>query len=63
MSKKADFCEPCAEGKLHRKKFPFEGGKRSEESLGLVHSDVCGKIHPVSLGGGEYFVAFIDGKS
>ena len=63
MTKKADFCEPCAEGKLHRSKFPTEGGRRSEEALGLVHSDVCGKIHPVSLGGGEYFVTFIDDKS
>ena len=36
--------------------FPSNGGKRSEEPLGLVHSDVCVKINTKSLGGTEYFV-------
>ena len=31
--------------------------------LGLVHSDVVGKLHPKSLGGGEYFVHFLDDHS
>jgi hypothetical protein len=38
-----EFCEPCVEGKHHHQKFPTEGGKRAEEKLELVHTDVCGK--------------------
>ena len=30
------------------------------QPLELVHSDVCGKVGARSLGGGEYFVMFID---
>ena len=39
--------------------FPKTRGERSDELLGIVHSDVCGK----SLSGAEYFVTFIDAKS
>jgi len=56
-------CEPCAEGKHHRTKFPTDGGKRSDSILGLVHSDVCGKMSTPSLGGGQYFLTFIDDKT
>ena len=38
-------------------------GERSTELLGIVHSDVCGKIKTKSLGGAEYFVTFIDDQS
>ena len=48
------------EGKHHRRHFPTIGGKRSVEPLGLVHSDVCGKISTESLNGAEYFLTFID---
>ena len=51
------------EGKHQRRKFPTDGGKRSGELLGLVHSDVCGKINVKPLSGGEYFLTFIDDKS
>ena len=63
VSKEIHFCEPCALGKHHRSSFPNDGGKRSEEPLGLVHSDVCGKINAKSLSGAEYFVTFIDDKT
>jgi len=33
---------------------------RAEHPLDLVHSYVCGKIGARSLGGGEYFVTFLD---
>ena len=36
------------------------GGKRCDKVLGLVHSDVCGKIGTQSLSGAEYFLTFID---
>lgn len=54
------FCEACVHGKHHRAKFPKEGGKRAKKILGLVHSDVCGKIGTESNGGAKYFVTFID---
>ena len=56
-------CEPCAEGKQRRTKFLTRGGKRSDAILGLVHSNVCGKMSTPSLGGGEYFLTFIDDKT
>ena len=59
-SRETSFCESCKEGKHHRSRFPVDGGKRSSEPLGLVHSDVCVKMNAESLSGGEYFVTFID---
>ena len=43
--KKLVFYQACIEGKLHKNQFPSTGGKRTKQPLGLVHSDVCGKIH------------------
>lgn len=62
-SMEPDFCEPCIEGKHHHSKFPVEGGRRADEPLGLVHTDVCGKMGTQSLSGGEYFLTFIDDKT
>ena len=62
-SKEVSFCEPCTEGKHHRSPFPTDGGKRADEPLELVHSDVCGKINAKSFGGAEYFLTFIDDKT
>ena len=59
-SRETTFCESCVEGKHHRSRFPVDGGKRSSEPLGLVHSDVSGKMNATSLRGGEYFLTFID---
>ena len=53
------FCEACAEGKSVRTKFP-KSKNRNSDILGLIHSDVCGKITTKSLGGAEYFLTFID---
>ena len=58
-----EMCEPCIQGKHHRSPFPATGGKRAQELLGLVHSDVCGKINSKSLGGAEYFLTFKDDKT
>jgi hypothetical protein len=60
MTKKVGVCEPCAEGKQHRTKFPDGDAKRSDTVLGLVHSDVCGKMSTQSLGGCQYFLTLID---
>ena len=61
--RESNFCEPCVDGKQSTLPFPKTGGERSDEVLGIVHSDVCGKIQKKSLSGAEYFVTFIDGKS
>ena len=47
---KLDFCEPCVSGKIHQNPFPKVGRERATEPLGLIHSDVCGKISSPSLG-------------
>ena len=54
------FCESCVEGKSHRLPFQHSSGKRADHPLELIHGDVSGKIGTQSLGGGEYFVTFID---
>ena len=61
--KESSFCEPCVDGKRSRWPFPKTGGERSDELLGVVHSDVCRKTEAKSLSGTEYFVTFIDDKS
>ena len=43
--------------------FPKTGGEKSDELLGIVHSNACGKIEKKSLSGAEYFLTFIDDKS
>ena len=53
------FCETCIGGKHQRSPFSTSS-TRCKEPLGLVHSDVCGKMSAVSLGGAEYFLTFID---
>ena len=62
-SKKAEFCESCVSGKIHRSPFPKDGRERAKEPLGLIHSDVCGKINTKSLGHAEYFVSFVDDQT
>ena len=61
--KQIKFCESCVKGKHHRSNFPTSGGKRSEEPLGLVHSDLCEKMSSKSLSWAEYFLTFIDDKT
>ena len=63
VSKEIDFCEACVCGKIHRSPFPKAGHERAEEPLGLVHSDVCGKMGSQSLGSAEYFVTFVDDRT
>jgi len=56
-------CEGCMKGKQCRNPFPESDRDRKREKLELVHSDVCGPIKPVSLGGNRYYVLFVDHKS
>lgn len=55
-------CVPCIEGKHQR--FPFKSkGSRATKVLDLVHSDLCGPMENVSIGGSKYFLTFIDDAS
>ena len=59
FSEEIGICEPCVNGKHHRTPFE-ERSCRSTVPLGIVHSDLCGKLNSSSLGGAEYFLTFID---
>ena len=55
-------CESYLEGKMTKRPFNAKG-RRAQELLELVHTDVC---HPMSTqvkGGYEYFITFIDDYS
>ena len=53
-------CEGCVEGKQARQPIPSDGGTRATKVLELVHSDVCRPMRTTSMGGGRYFLTFID---
>lgn len=53
-------CNNCLEGKQARHRKTKTATRRSEHPLQLIHSDLCGSPFPPSLGGAQYFVAFID---
>ena len=61
--KNLELCEACTQEKLHRCSFPTSGATRASEPLGLVHSDLCGKINTKSCRGAEYFLTFTDDKT
>ena len=47
-------------GKQPRKAFKTKAPQRAKQSLGIVHSNVCGPIDTPSLGGNRYFLTFVD---
>jgi len=57
---KKNFFENCVLGKHQRASFPKTIEYQVKEQLGLVHTDVCGPITPVSFSGKRYFLTFID---
>jgi hypothetical protein len=56
-------CEACIYGKSHRVSFEKSKENRANGLLAVVHSDVCGPIQVVSLGGSRYFGSFTDDHS
>ena len=56
-------CEGCLEGKQQRHSFPQGGATRATKVLELVHTDVCGPMKTMSMGGARYFLTFIDDYS
>ena len=57
-----DVCEHCLYGKQTQSQHK-RGNTCKSEPLSLVHSDVCGPLATMSLGGAHYFVTFIDDYS
>lgn len=53
-------CVSCIEGKQTKLPFPAKSNSRSNELLGLIHTDVCGPMQSTSINGLRYFVTFID---
>lgn len=55
-------CEICMKSKIHQ--LPFTGpASRTEDVLGLVHSDIVGPFKVQSLGEAKYFATFVDNKT
>ena len=52
----------CIKGKLTAK---VRNAKidRCTELLGVVHTDICGPLTPLAMGGYKYFITFIDDYS
>ncbi|MCF7184086.1 DDE-type integrase/transposase/recombinase, partial [Corynebacterium sp. MC-13] len=57
---KLEKCEHCLAGKQNRVSFKSNPPSRKTELLELVHSDLCGPMKTMTLGGVLYFVTFID---
>lgn len=55
-------CECCLEAKLTRYPFPT-AEKITTGILQIIHTDLCGPIEPVSLGGSRYVMTLIDDYS
>ncbi|TPX52462.1 DNA-directed DNA polymerase [Powellomyces hirtus] len=56
-------CLTFALGKATKLPLPKECSSRASEVLELVHSDVCGPMRTLIIGGARYFILFIDNKS
>lgn len=52
-------CATCVKGKQSRKPFNADAS-RATNLLELIHSDVCGPTSVKSIGGGSYYVIFVD---
>ena len=52
-------CEPSLIGKMTKALFTAKGEKATER-LGLIHSDVCGPMCTMAMGGFYYFITFTD---
>lgn len=57
-----DPCIECLRGKQTRFLFP-KNESRASALLEVIHSDLCGPMKGLSLGGARYFITFIDDYS
>jgi len=53
-------CEAFLHGKQSRDHFEKQGAWRERKPLELIHSDLCGPMQTLSIGGSKYFLSFID---
>ena len=53
-------CDGCLMGKQCRESFPKRSENRAKDVLEIIHSDVCGPMENVSIGGSRYFLTFTD---
>ena len=61
VGKDNKFCTGCAYGKIHRNPFLWNDPQMRSTLLGdLVHTDLCGSMWQISLGGARYFILFKD---
>ena len=58
--KQNELCGVCLKGRMTRVPFPKTAHHLCQRPLEIVHSDVSGRAQCRSLGGGNYFVTFID---
>ena len=56
-------CEGCIFGKKHRETFPVGNSYRVRTPLEIMHSDICGPMQTMSIGGCNYFLTFTDDYS
>ena len=56
------FCESCLGGKITNQPFNAKG-RRAQELLELVHTDVCVPMSTQAKGGYEHFITFMDDYS
>jgi transposase InsO family protein len=56
-------CVACEKGKMTRMSFSKRKDRNSTCIGDVIHSDVCGPITPIALGGYRYFVTFTDDYS
>jgi hypothetical protein len=52
--------QSCLVAKQTRVPFPHSAHWRADDSLELVHVDLCGPITPATAGGNKYFMLLID---
>ena len=56
-------CDGCLIGKQRPTPFPSQTSYRADESLELVHSDICEPIKLATPGGKSLFLLLVDDKS
>ena len=61
IEKQDRLCEGCILGKHHRETFLVGKSIREKARLYIVHLHLCGPMQTPSIGGGYYFLTFIDG--
>jgi hypothetical protein len=56
-------CNACTEGKQYAAKWGNNGIMPATKSLEIVHSDVCGPMRTMFVGGAKHLVIFVDDYS